>query len=162
MVKVSALQRQPRKMAGITQEIVQFCAEEVERQQRGPIQVAWMVEAWMFFIEAWAAHWPWFEMLQKAAALVEHQNPTDKWRQVNVRVGLRICPNVAEVSRLMDRWGEKAMMGDMTPEEAYKELMLIHPFADGNGRVGKIVYNALKGTLDKPQMPPNFFNCANP
>jgi len=51
---------------------------------------------------------------------------------------------------------------DGTPAEAYREFQEIHPFRDGNGRVGKIVFNLLNGTLHDPQMPPNFFNCANP
>lgn len=153
----------------LNQDIVKFCAEEVERQGRGPIQVAWMVEAWDFAIGTWEQCWPVKSstifldregLLQKLGALVEHQNPDDRWRQYGVRVGDRVCPSVSEVPRLMDRWME--MVKGMTPEEAYKELMLIHPFVDGNGRVGKIVYNALKGSLDKPQMPPNFFHCANP
>lgn len=153
-------------MSEITKEIVQFCAEEVERQGRGPIQVAWMVEAWMIAMHQWQECLKNKDSLQLAimtlGAHVEDRNPMDKWRGVGVRVGHRICPSPAEVPDLMSRWASSVLRGDMTAEDAYRELMLIHPFVDGNGRVGKIVYNALKGTLDKPQMPPNFFNCANP
>ncbi len=90
-------------MIDLNMKIVRFCAEEVERQGRGAIQVWDMVVAWMYA----AAH-------------------------------------------------------DGTPAEAYREFQEIHPFRDGNGRVGKIVFNLLNGTLHDPQMPPNFFNCANP
>lgn len=38
----------------------------------------------------------------------------------------------------------------------------IHPFRDGNGRSGKILYNYLKGTLENPVMPPNFWGSSNP
>lgn len=153
-------------MSEITQPIVQFCAEEVERQGRGPIQVAWMVDAWAIAI----AEWPrrskevgsLLALLIMLGNRVEKRNAEDSFRGVGVRVGTRICPNAHEVLDLMRGWARNVLSAEMTPEEAYKELMLIHPFVDGNGRVGKIVYNALRGSLDKPEMPPNFFNCANP
>ena len=36
---------------------------------------------------------------------------------------------------------------ELTALEFYKEFELIHPFEDGNGRVGAIIYNYLNGTL---------------
>ena len=47
-------------------------------------------------------------------------------------------------------------------DEFYFEYENIHPFFDGNGRSGKILYNYLKGTLSSPQMPPNFWGSSNP
>jgi fido (protein-threonine AMPylation protein) len=44
----------------------------------------------------------------------------------------------------------------------YFEFEQIHPFKDGNGRTGKILYNYLCGTLDDPIMPPNFWGGNNP
>lgn len=156
-----------------TAAIVHFCAEEVERQQRGPIQVAWMVDAWEYARleygkaksarrRVWGApplgHW----VIQHAAHLIEHEANTEgQWRSVGVRVGDRICPAVNELPGLMSRWSLNLTRG-MGPDEAYKEFEMIHPFRDGNGRVGKIIYNWLRGTLDDPQMPPNFFGVANP
>lgn len=50
-----------------------------------------------------------------------------------------------------------------TPEDQfYFEYENIHPFVDGNGRSGKILYNYLLGRLDDPIMPPNFWNIGNP
>jgi hypothetical protein len=150
----------------LTRKIVRFCAEEVCRQGRGPIQVSWMVDAWMAASEMWPGCMANVDNLLQAIILlgahVEERNPLENFRGVGVRVGNHVCPSPAEVPDLMRRWANNLLKAEITPEEAYKELMLIHPFVDGNGRVGKIVYNALRKTLNKPAMPPNFFNCANP
>jgi len=47
-------------------------------------------------------------------------------------------------------------------DEFYFHYEEIHPFRDGNGRTGKILYNYLNGTLDNPIMPPNFWGSSNP
>jgi fido (protein-threonine AMPylation protein) len=50
----------------------------------------------------------------------------------------------------------------MTPDEAYLEFEEIHPFVDGNGRAGKIIFNWLADSLGDPKMPPNFWGIYNP
>lgn len=46
-------------------------------------------------------------------------------------------------------------------DEFYFEYENIHPFVDGNGRTGKILYNYLLGTLENPVLPPNFWGSSN-
>jgi hypothetical protein len=46
---------------------------------------------------------------------------------------------------------------NVTPAEFYKEFEDIHPFFDGNGRTGKVLYNWLNGTLHDPVWPISFW-----
>jgi hypothetical protein len=152
------------KNSKVLLEIVHYCAEEVERQGRGPTQVWWMVEAWIEAIairNAEYIHAPRQNDLLRCAWLIEREkNIENSWRCCDVRVGSRLCPPWPEVQELMNKFFER--LPDMTPAEAYKEFLLIHPLQDGNGRIGKILFNWLGVSLAHPKMPPNFFNCANP
>lgn len=47
-------------------------------------------------------------------------------------------------------------------DQFYYDYENIHPFVDGNGRSGKILYNYLKNTLDSPEMPSNYWGASNP
>jgi hypothetical protein len=53
-------------------------------------------------------------------------------------------------------------LAETAEDQFYFEYENIHPFVDGNGRSGKILYNYLLGRLDDPVMPPNFWGSSNP
>ncbi len=140
--------------------IVKFCAEEVERQGRGPLQVWNMVEAWDWAKTHLTKTDPLWA-IQFLGYLVEPENNSRRaWRSVNVTVGGYLAPQPNELQALMHEWSEN--FSSKYAEDAYRRFEEIHPFLDGNGRVGKIIYNWLKGTLDAPVLPPNYFNCSNP
>lgn len=57
---------------------------------------------------------------------------------VNVRVGKHIAPKHTEVEGLMRAWLED--MPKMTPLIGHVRFESIHPFVDGNGRTGRMLY----------------------
>jgi hypothetical protein len=82
----------------------------------------------------------------------------------NVRVGMHFAPEYPKVARLMEVWirdlgarfalpearrGEMLFVADLVGE-FFQRFEGIHPFVDGNGRVGRLVANCL--TLSLGQM----------
>lgn len=86
--------------------------------------------------------------------------------------GVPAVPPGAQLEQAMKRWylvirssqsevTEKAENLFDTPREIAdfltREFLLIHPFADGNGRVGSLVWNFLNRSIFNPEPMPYFF-----
>lgn len=143
--------------------VIRFCAEECHVQQSGERSVYYMLNAWQYastlilpdnVVDA--------EFIYDIGALVEPtKNARRGWRRVPVRI--QTAEGFLEASHpdhpaapneIADRMARLLkFQKDLTPEEFYREYEIIHPFIDGNGRTGVILFNLLRGTLHAPEQP---------
>ena len=143
--------------------IVQYCAEEVDRQMDSPLAVAWMVRAWAKAIEFYEGAHPLTQgVIETLGQIIKPHKNASGFRTVQVWVGSAKCPPPQEVRPMMQTF--VAQFEQMTPAEAYLEFERCHPFVDGNGRCGKIILCWRAGTLRDPYQItiPNPWNIANP
>lgn len=123
---------------------------DVEVAEDGGIRAIWMLRAWRYMTDR-----P--RMLLDAdgirliGKMVEPEKNAHGFRECGVRVGNRICPPQQDVPLLIDKLVER--QHELTPNEFYLSLMEIHPWIDGNGRSGKVIFNRLNNTMDDPVLP---------
>lgn len=142
--------------------IVKFCSSEVHKQLAPATEVSWMYEAYFFAKNNLPKH-PTpqkttliLSIIKTIGWLVDPHDNNGSWRKSEVcSKDYKPFPRCVEVPMLMSKWAMN--LESMTQDEAYKEFEEIHPFVDGNGRVGAILYNWLMGWPTVPAVPPNFW-----
>ncbi len=137
------------------QHLVAWAAQECEWQQVGPLKVGYLIDAYYHLEKQPELS---LDLVMELGHLVEpDKNPSDRWRGVGVRVGFSVKPTPQEVPRLMSRFFSKPLG---PPHEAFREFEEIHPFVDGNGRVGALLYNWWNSTLAPGDLvfPPNLWD----
>ncbi len=137
-------------------EIIEFCSIECSLQMSGEKSVSWMLNAWAHaqIISAPLV----IDDIVILGQLVEPLKNAEGFRRCNVRVGASIKPDWSRVPILMAEFLHSEDWAHEDPAEWFRTYEEIHPFVDGNGRTGVILFNLLNGTLDKPVWPPNFWD----
>lgn len=66
-----------------------------------------------------------------------------EWRTVDVTVGGRLCPPFERVPALMADWFQRFAGASSAAQAiiAHVAFENVHPFVDGNGRVGRMIMN---------------------
>lgn len=135
--------------------VIKWAAQECEWQQSGEMSVAWMIEGWQYAMMRRDKPIALQHVLD-LGLLVEPRTNSNGLRKVGVRVGYDVKMSHTVVPHALDRLLEH--QGDLDPVEWFREYEEIHPFRDGNGRTGNILYNWLLGTLPEPVFPPNLWH----
>lgn len=141
-------------MGDLTMRHVRWAAQECYYQQSGETSVAWMLGGWEYATSRPDGPLDIVDVLA-LGRIVEPRHNLDGLRKVDVRVGWDVKMPHANVPVALAQWLD--VLPDLDPTEAFRQYEEIHPFRDGNGRTGSIIFNLLSGTLDAPNHPPNLW-----
>ncbi len=132
---------------------IRWCAAECKRQHSGEMSVSWMCDAldyaranskWVGSSSVGGGQFP-SEFVRNIAAYVEPYENRSGYRTLPVVLPSSPIALPAYDSNLYDviinKLFEAGATHVLTPTELYKEFEKLHPFIDGNGRVGAILYN---------------------
>lgn len=139
----------------ISCDIVRFISIECELQMSGERSVGHMADAWVYAQKA-SIDRPTVADVLNLGQLVEPFKNSSGFRQVGVRVGWDVKMDWKEVPRQMVLLMENQEA--LSPIEFFQQYEEIHPFVDGNGRTGVILYNWLNDTLHAPDWAPNLWD----
>jgi hypothetical protein len=145
----------------ITPGVVAWAAQECSWQGSGEVSVAWMIEGWRFAHRRQRRPVRLTDILG-LGNVVEPRHNRYGIRTVGVRVGWDVKLDPALVpDALVSLIEHQPVLTSITEDQAtewFRQYEEIHPFRDGNGRTGSILYNWLRGSLDSPIHPPNLWD----
>lgn len=136
-------------------DIVKFCSIECRLQNSGELSVGWMVDGFIY-AEKMKDFTPVVQDVLNLGQLVDPIENALGFRTCGIQIGYEVKMDWQDIPRQMNNLMDS--IKEITPAEFFKEYEEIHPFGDGNGRTGVILYNWLNETLDVPVWAPNYWN----
>jgi hypothetical protein len=150
----------------IKRSVIKWAAYEVERQHDHPKHVLFMLDAWRYALREsrrdyeyeGSQRWPSLLNILTLGYIVKPDINVQGVRKYNVSVGFSQKLDWQQVPRSLENLATPNAYKALEAKDWYREFEEIHPFGDGNGRVGSILYNWLKDTLDDPKYPPDVYD----
>ncbi len=151
----------PTYLDVVDRDVLAWAANEVERQGDGPLHVVNMIDAYNYANRYMALpkdHVITVKDILVLGYLVDRNDNAGGFRTHNVYVGWinNMKLDWQKIPRSLQLLVES--QDAMTATAWYREFEEIHPFADGNGRVGSILWNLLNGSMDIPDYPPDVYD----
>lgn len=137
---------------------IRFCALECKRQQSGEESVADMCSAFHYAFDDGKITAPIsLSFIKELGQIVEPKKNVYGFRTVPVYFGdpTKQAVNPDQIITALSSLINNGYT--LTALNWYVEFEKIHPFLDGNGRVGAILYNIKNRTMKNPVIPPDMF-----
>jgi hypothetical protein len=138
--------------------IVRWAAEECDRQKSGELSVARFCEAWLYLNGKSTSFTS--DLIITLGMFVEPVTNARGYRTLPVHFANGSIVSTVNIPHQINNLCEYSNV--LTPLQWYTEFEKVHPFADGNGRVGTLMFNFLSGTLSDPVTPPDVFLNSSP